>query len=74
VDSDDPAVKAMRKLDWETFMASLDQRARTLIEWRGEGRTLTSLADHWRVSLSRVMQWMVPPLPVVFRCPALSIN
>jgi FixJ family two-component response regulator len=56
VDSDDPAVKAMRKLDWELFMAGLDQRARTMIEWLVEGRTLKSLADHWRVSVTRVMQ------------------
>ena len=55
-EEEDPSVKATRKLDWEMFMACLDERARTLIEWMAEGRTLVSLANKWRISQSRVMQ------------------
>ena len=56
VEEEDPAVQATRKLDWELFMVRLDDRARTMIQWLAEGRTLSSLANKWRISHSRVMQ------------------
>ena len=55
-EDDDPSMQAMRRLDWEAFLSGLDPRLRTLVHWVSEGRTLKSLAGHWNLSLTRVMQ------------------
>ena len=55
-EDDDPAMQAMRRLDWEAFLSGLDPRLRTLVHWVSEGRTLKILAEHWRLSLTRVIQ------------------
>ena len=56
IDTDDPAQKAARKLDWEAFIQSLDTRTETLLQWLAEGRTLSTLAEQWKVSMSRMVQ------------------
>ena len=53
-DRDDPAQKAMRKLDWDLFLQSLDAKMKTLLEWMAEGRKLSKLAKKWRSSVSMV--------------------
>jgi hypothetical protein len=37
---EDPATKATRKLDWETFMAGLSEREKMTIEFMAQGKTL----------------------------------
>ena len=37
---EDPATKATRKLDWETFMAGLSEREKMTIELMAQGKTL----------------------------------
>ena len=56
IDSDDPAQKAMRKLDWEAFIQSLDKRTETLLQWLAEGRTMSTLAERWKLSMTRMVQ------------------
>jgi hypothetical protein len=43
-DQEDPATKATRKLDWETFMAGLSDRDQAIIQFMAEGRSLANLA------------------------------
>jgi len=43
-DEDDPATKATRKLDWETFMAGLSDRDQAIIQFMAEGESLAHLA------------------------------
>lgn len=47
---DDPATKAARRLDWETFIDGLPQRERTLLEFMAEGKTLRHAAQALRLS------------------------
>src|SRR3954468_6141038 len=42
--ADDPAVAAMRKLDWEVFLGTLDCESRLLVEWLAGGGSLVVLA------------------------------
>jgi hypothetical protein len=43
-DQEDPATKATRKLDWETFMAGLSDRDQAIIQFMAEGESLAHLA------------------------------
>ncbi|MGO8926295.1 MAG: hypothetical protein ACLQU3_05315 [Limisphaerales bacterium] len=43
-DQEDPATKAARKIDWQTFMASLSARDQAIINCLVEGKPLASLA------------------------------
>ncbi len=43
-DQEDPATKAARKMDWDSFMASLSARDRGIINCLTEGKPLASLA------------------------------
>ena len=52
---EDPFTLTARKLDWQTFMASLNQRARAVITCLIEGGKLTSVAQRFGVSLSTIM-------------------
>ena len=47
---EDPATKATRKMDWETFMAGLSEREKMTVEFMAEGRTLRDAARVLRVS------------------------
>ena len=49
-DHDDPAVKETRRMDWETFLASISSRARTLIEGLTEGVTMNEIALKLKVN------------------------
>ncbi len=49
-EQEDPATKATRKMDWETFMAGLSDRERVAIEFMVEGRSLRDAAHVLRVS------------------------
>ena len=51
---EDPATKATRKLDWETFCAGLSERERAVIQFIVEGRSLRDAAHALRVSDSAV--------------------
>lgn len=55
-DQEDPATKAARKLDWETFCAGLNDRDRAVIEFVVEGRTLRDAAHALRVSDSTMQK------------------
>lgn len=56
LDTDDPAQKAMRKIDWESFIQSLDKRLKLMLEWIAEGRPLAAVARKLKLSQSRVVQ------------------
>jgi DNA-binding NarL/FixJ family response regulator len=43
-DQEDPATKAARKMDWDSFMAGLSARDRAIINYLVEGKPLASLA------------------------------
>ncbi len=53
-DHEDPSVKAARKLDWETFLASISHRARMLIEWLTEGIAINEIALRLKASAGTV--------------------
>ena len=47
---EDPATKATRKLDWETFCAGLPERERAVIQFMVEGGSLRDAAHFLQVS------------------------
>ena len=49
-DSEDPATKAARKLDWEAFSATLTERAKAVIEMLVEGGCIREVAVRFSVS------------------------
>jgi FixJ family two-component response regulator len=49
-DQEDPATKASRKMDWQTFMAGLSERERVAIQFLVEGKTLRKAAHVLRTS------------------------
>ena len=49
-DSEDPATKAARKLDWEAFTATLTERAKAVIEMLVEGGRIREVAVRFGVS------------------------
>jgi len=51
---DDPGTKAARRLDWDSFMASLSARDKTIIEFTIEGRTSSSIAQKLKVCDSTI--------------------
>ena len=53
-DEEDPGIKAARKLDWETFMASLSARDQAVIECLVEGRSLRDAAKSFQLSDSTI--------------------
>ena len=42
----------MRKLDWESFVASLDTRLFAFLEWIAQGNELSRLAALWKTTPS----------------------
>src|SRR3954468_24218267 len=48
--ADDPAGAAMRKIDWELFLGTLDCDLRRLVQWLADGRSLIILARQWKIS------------------------
>src|SRR5882724_6051519 len=48
LDKGDPAFFIMRKLDWESFVASLDNRLLVFLEWIAQGKELSRLAALWK--------------------------
>ena len=52
VQTEDPATAAARKLDWETFLSSIDPRTKAVIECLIAGRPLSEVAEKFKVSLS----------------------
>jgi hypothetical protein len=51
-DKGDPAFVSMRKLDWESFVASLDERLLAFFEWVAQGKELSRLATLWKTTPS----------------------
>jgi len=49
-EGEDPATRATRKMDWETFMAGLSKRERVAIQFMVEGKTLRHAAHVLRTS------------------------
>jgi DNA-binding CsgD family transcriptional regulator len=54
-DEEDPATKAARKLDWQTFMAGLSARDRAIIGCLVEGKPLASLARRRHLNNSTLL-------------------
>ena len=54
-DEEDPGTKAARKLDWETFMASLSARDQAIINCLVEGKPLASLARRRHLNNSTLL-------------------
>jgi DNA-directed RNA polymerase specialized sigma24 family protein len=48
--SEDPATKAARKMDWETFMAMQDECDRAILRCAAEGRPIGHVGKHFRIS------------------------
>jgi FixJ family two-component response regulator len=48
-DSEDPATKAARKMDWSEFASALTERERAVIDCIVEGRSLRDAAKAFRV-------------------------
>jgi hypothetical protein len=55
-EGEDPATKATRKMDWETFMSGLSERERVAILFMLEGKTLRHAAHVLRVSDSAMQE------------------
>jgi hypothetical protein len=53
-DEEDPSTKAARKLDWETFMASLSARDQAIIQFLIEGKNGSAMARKLKVSDSTI--------------------
>jgi len=53
-DQEDPATQAARKLDWELFVTTLNDRARALIERLIEGGTFSDVARSFNVNASTI--------------------
>ena len=54
-DQEDPATKAARKMDWQTFMASLSARDQAIINCLVEGKPLASLARRRHLNTSTLL-------------------
>ena len=54
-DEEDPATKAARKIDWQTFMASLSARDQAIINCLVEGKPLASLARRRHLNNSTLL-------------------
>lgn len=55
-DGDDPATRCARKLDWQGFVALLDERSRAILTSLLEGQPLEALAPVFGVSPSAIRQ------------------
>lgn len=55
-DGEDPATRCARKLDWQGFVANLDERSRAIITSLLEGRPLEALSTVFGVSPSAIRQ------------------
>ena len=53
-DEEDPATRAARKLDWDSFMAGLSGREKAIIQFIVEGKSLTSLARKRHLDASTI--------------------
>ena len=51
---EDPATKAARKLDWEQFVSSLNERGRAVVAALVDGGQLKELAARFQVSTSTI--------------------
>jgi len=54
-DEEDPATRAARKMDWQTFMASLSTRDQAIINCLVEGKPLASLARRRHLNNSTLL-------------------
>jgi FixJ family two-component response regulator len=54
-DAEDPATRAARKMDWQTFMASLSGRDQAIINCLVEGKPLASLARRRHLNNSTLL-------------------
>jgi hypothetical protein len=54
-DEEDPATKAARKMDWDSFMASLSARDHAIINCLVEGKPLASLARRQHLNTSTLL-------------------
>jgi hypothetical protein len=54
-DQEDPATKACRKMDWDSFMASLSARDQAIINCLSEGKALASLARRPHLNTSTIL-------------------
>jgi hypothetical protein len=54
-DQEDPGTKAARKMDWQSFMASLSARDQAIINCLVEGKPLASLARKRHLSNSTLL-------------------
>jgi hypothetical protein len=54
-DEEDPGTKAARKMDWQTFMASLTARDQAIINCLVEGKPLASLARKRQLNSSTIL-------------------
>jgi hypothetical protein len=52
--SEDPATKAARKMDWETFMAMQDECDRAILQCAAEGEAFGQVGKRFRVSPTTV--------------------
>jgi DNA-binding NarL/FixJ family response regulator len=53
-DQEDPAVKAARKMDWESFLSGLNQREMAVIKYLLMGRNMGEVAVMFKVCLSTI--------------------
>jgi hypothetical protein len=53
-DEDDPGTKAARKMDWQTFMASLSPRDQSIIHFLIDGTTASAMARKLGVCTSTI--------------------
>ncbi len=51
---EDPSTKAARKLDWELFMATLNDRCQAILQTLAEGGQLKEVARQFKVSTSTI--------------------
>jgi hypothetical protein len=54
-DEEDPATKAARKMDWDSFMASLSARDQAIINCLVEGKPVASLARRQHLNTSTIL-------------------
>jgi DNA-binding CsgD family transcriptional regulator len=54
-DEEDPATKAARRVDWQTFMASLSAKDKAIIQFIVEGKPLASLARRRHLNSSTIL-------------------
>ena len=54
VHEEDPSIEAARKLDWEQFTATLNDRFRAIVEVLAQGGCLKEVAARFKVSVSTI--------------------